>query len=378
MCRVGGGQRPTVGPVQGSLIFVVIVAVWAAYLVQHWVRRREEAAEVRSVDGFSTAMRVLQKRPMLPSAELAAPRPHSYTVTPGRTGLAGSHPGLARATVMVKRAAPVGASRPASALVARSASGVRVADDERAPLTDPLTRTDPAEVEPMPNDRTPQHPNDSGRRRPSPGLTERRLRAALLLVAVLWLPVSIVLAAMGVLTWFSVPFALITIAAVLFWLRTEAAADRVGRSDRSAGSLEPAPASSVDDTQAVATRTYAASQQADGQVAAAARAEPAPRPAAAFFDGQARETVPAAQAGQAEQTTTDDLGATAADARQGAAPGTWSPVPVPRPTYAMKAKATPRMTESGIPADVFATPEFADEAEELDERGRFARRAASG
>ena len=52
--------RPTVGLVPvSSLIFVVIVAIWAAYLVQHWARRREDAAATRSVDGFTEAMRVL-------------------------------------------------------------------------------------------------------------------------------------------------------------------------------------------------------------------------------------------------------------------------------------------------------------------------------
>ncbi len=61
-----------------------------------------------------------------------------------------------------------------------------------------------------------------------------------------------------------------------------------------------------------------------------------------------------------------------------AAPGSWSPVPVPVPTYALKAKAEPRYTDDGIPADVFDTPEFADEADELDDRALFARRAVSG
>ena len=60
------------------------------------------------------------------------------------------------------------------------------------------------------------------------------------------------------------------------------------------------------------------------------------------------------------------------------APGSWSPVPVPVPTYALKAKAEPRYTDDGIPADVFDTPEFADEADELDDRALFARRAVSG
>ena len=66
MCGAGAGPRPTVGHVPvSSLIFVVIVAIWAAYLVQHWARRREDAAATRSVDGFSEAMRVLEKRPAL-------------------------------------------------------------------------------------------------------------------------------------------------------------------------------------------------------------------------------------------------------------------------------------------------------------------------
>jgi hypothetical protein len=47
------------------------------------------------------------------------------------------------------------------------------------------------------------------------------------------------------------------------------------------------------------------------------------------------------------------------------------------PTYTPNAKAEPRYTDSGIPADVFDTPEFADEAEELDDRALFARRAVS-
>ena len=92
---------PNVGSVPGSLIFVVIVAIWAAYLLQHWVRQREDAAATRSVHGFSEAMRVLEKRPPLPTADLREPRPHSYAVRPGRA---------ARPTVDVERAVPAGAS----------------------------------------------------------------------------------------------------------------------------------------------------------------------------------------------------------------------------------------------------------------------------
>ena len=54
-----------------SLIFLVIVAIWVAYLVQHWVRRREHLATARSVDKFSEAMRVLERRNPLPTTTLA-------------------------------------------------------------------------------------------------------------------------------------------------------------------------------------------------------------------------------------------------------------------------------------------------------------------
>jgi len=45
-----------------GLIFLVIIAIWATYLLQHWVRRREHLATARSVDRFSDAMRVLERR----------------------------------------------------------------------------------------------------------------------------------------------------------------------------------------------------------------------------------------------------------------------------------------------------------------------------
>src|SRR5690606_7140129 len=80
----------------GSLIFVVIIAVWAAYLIQHWIRRRDHVATARSVDRFSEAMRVLERRRVTPVAEpaaVAAPTP--FDVAPARP----AHPDVA-----VKRA----------------------------------------------------------------------------------------------------------------------------------------------------------------------------------------------------------------------------------------------------------------------------------
>ena len=51
-----------------SLIFVAIIAIWAAFLVQHWVRRREALSTARSVDRFSEAIRLLDRTPARVSA----------------------------------------------------------------------------------------------------------------------------------------------------------------------------------------------------------------------------------------------------------------------------------------------------------------------
>jgi hypothetical protein len=45
-----------------GLVLVAILGVWAAYLVPHWVRRREELAQSRTPDRFSAGLRVLQRR----------------------------------------------------------------------------------------------------------------------------------------------------------------------------------------------------------------------------------------------------------------------------------------------------------------------------
>ncbi|MFL6238658.1 MAG: hypothetical protein ACJ735_04070 [Actinomycetes bacterium] len=49
-----------------SLIYVAIVAMWAGLLIPMWLRRHEQETEVRSVDRFSTAMRILSRRPSPP------------------------------------------------------------------------------------------------------------------------------------------------------------------------------------------------------------------------------------------------------------------------------------------------------------------------
>ncbi|MGN6610984.1 MAG: hypothetical protein ACTHLJ_04355, partial [Angustibacter sp.] len=106
-----------------SLIFVVIVAIWAAYLLGHWVRRRDQVATVRSVDRFSEAMRVLERRPAVRSVPLSRPNPRSYVVAPARP---------AAPQVSVKRA-PAVAARPATAAPAAAPAAAPSARAVAAP-----------------------------------------------------------------------------------------------------------------------------------------------------------------------------------------------------------------------------------------------------
>jgi hypothetical protein len=45
-----------------GLIYVAIVAAWAAYLVPMWLRRHDEASRTQSVERYSSAMRVLARQ----------------------------------------------------------------------------------------------------------------------------------------------------------------------------------------------------------------------------------------------------------------------------------------------------------------------------
>ena len=89
-----------------SLIFVLVVAIWAVYLLQYWIKRRDHLSTVRSVDRFSAAMRVLDDHRL--RRESAEPTPRSYSVAPVRA---------ARPEVTVKHAEAPQRSRLAEPVV---------------------------------------------------------------------------------------------------------------------------------------------------------------------------------------------------------------------------------------------------------------------
>jgi hypothetical protein len=153
--------------VGSSLIYVAIVAMWAGLLIPMWLRRHEQETEVRSVDRFSTAMRILSRRP--------APAPdRRYLVMPQR---------------------PAAATAP-------------VADVPRAPVTRRVAAPKPA--------RRSRPVRRMGRAR----LVARRRRFLLGLLALAFL--TFVLAAAGVVSWWWQIVVDLAVVAFVVHLRAEA------------------------------------------------------------------------------------------------------------------------------------------------------------
>ena len=168
-----------------GLIFLVIIAIWAAYLLEHWVRRREHLATARSVDRFSDAMRVLERRTPLPESDLSLPQPRSYSVSPARHS---------RAEVVVKRAqspTPIAQTRP------------------EAPAHSPRVFHAIA------------------------GMSARRVRGLSLLASLSLVAVVSLLAAFSVLPWWSVLVVVAVLVVDLAWLRHAAVTERAARRAKS-------------------------------------------------------------------------------------------------------------------------------------------------
>lgn len=279
-----------------SLIFVVILAVWAAYLVQHWVKRRDHIATARSVDRFSEAMRVLERRQRMPQADLSRPVPRSYAVSPARP---------AAPDVMVKRAAPV--PRPA-AVAGPRARPARHTGSVRLPAVRPA----------------------AVRRSWSP-VADVRGRAATLLAAVMVMVLGVVLGVSGLTPLWTAAAGTAVLAGAVIWLRRAAKA-----SVRHSGG--PAVPAGSPRTEPAGTRR---TETAGSGVVPRAAATPSitSRASTAVYD------IDVVEARRPPGAAADsDGGAVPAPVID--APGTWRPVPVPPPTYTLKAKATPRHTDS--------------------------------
>ena len=166
-----------------SLIFLVIVAIWVAYLIQHWVRRREHLATARSVDKFSEAMRVLERRTPLPTTMLAEATSSSAS---GAEAAKDSRP-----EVMVKHASV------SSPLRARRGE-TPLPPAHPVPLIELVPHKTAAQV------------------------ALRRARGILFLTALVAVPVTLVLSVANILKWLSVGIALVVLVGSVVWLRVSA------------------------------------------------------------------------------------------------------------------------------------------------------------
>jgi hypothetical protein len=221
-----------------SLVFLVIIAIWAAYLLQHWVRRREHLATARSVDRFSDAMRVLERRTPLPEFDLSAPRPRSYAISPARSS---------RPEVVVKRAQSLTPNIPTS-----PAAAVRP------------TRVFHALA----------------------GMSARRGRGLSLLVSLLVTVVVSSLVAISVLRWWSVLVAGAVLVADVAWLRHVAVSEQASRQTKALAR------GSAADPDRPASRSSAEPAVAGPGVGAAQVAEPTGFPADVDLTGWAPVPVP--------------------------------------------------------------------------------------
>ncbi|HEY8305921.1 MAG TPA: hypothetical protein VIG79_04500 [Lapillicoccus sp.] len=177
-----------------SLIFLVIVAIWVAYLIQHWVRRREHLATARSVDKFSEAMRVLERRTPLPTTMLAEATSASAS---GADTAKDSRP-----EVVVKHASV------SSPLRARHRAETPLPPAHPVPLIELVPHKTAAQV------------------------AMRRARGILFLAALVAVPVTLVLSVAHVLKWVSVGIALLALVGSMVWLRVAAIQEQSARKAR--------------------------------------------------------------------------------------------------------------------------------------------------
>ncbi len=283
-----------------SLIFLVIVGIWVAYLMPQLMRRRETLAQSRSQDRWSAASRLIE-----PAA--APPRPE------------GGHRSHAADLLTARAPRPVPAASAADdRLPAASAADDRLpaaSAADRLPAASAADRLPPASAA----DRL--APSGSGARR-----RRRTLLALTLLAGAGWAARAAGLLDVGVAAALTAPLGL-DVLLVLLTARSRRAARR-GSGRRSA----PRVTGRVSSAPGAPTRAEAGPRSAATGVPAPGRGrdvvdlrESAPEDAPA--SGPAEPQAGGPQAG-ADPTGGPQAGP--------AEDGTWTPVPVPPPMYTMK------------------------------------------
>ena len=293
----------TVDP--SSLIFLAIIAMWAAYLLGHWVRRRDQLATARSIDRFSESMRVLERRTPTRPVSAARPTARAYVVAPVRAPLVARSGAAGRGPLTDPRAAAVRDSH-RNPGVSGAASG-----STSGHVTGRITR-------------------EAARR-----------RARLLLGLVAGTVAGWLLVATTALAWWLAAVVSALLALALVQLRRTARRARPrtprrrGAVRRSLASRVPAPTRRPrhhQDVRAVIEQVAAARRVSNG---------------AAVATPESFATTPDA-GGQPPLSAPTDAGATGSPEPRPVADG-WQPVPVPPPTYTLKPKARPVVRRAVAP-----------------------------
>jgi hypothetical protein len=353
-----------------SLIFLVLLGVWAAYFVQYWVRRRDHVATARSVEQFSEAMRVLERRDPLPRTDLSEPAPRSYAVHPARS---------ARPQVLVKRAVAsepgfigvterIGDGSDAVAPVAASAQAAPT------PTASPSASPSPGAAPSRPV-RPARQPAAAGpaRRRVRPS---RRVRGLLLLAAIVELLVIAPLVATALLPLWALAPAVLAVGAAFLFVRSGVRAEQamVRAHHRRQADLRRRRASAPVAPRAGAARSAgstASTGSATGEVLGgeAVEATEVATVTETAVAAQAEQTVaePAVAELVVPAEPADDVMVPIVDDDD--IPLTWDPVPVPRPTYTMKAKAErPEVAPAAVTPDPAPVVRESASQESYDER----------
>lgn len=346
----------------GSLIFVVVLLIWATYLSLYVARRREQMSTARSVDRFSAHMRVLQRRHVKTAAEAEAEEAPSSGNTRSSILSAGALDETDRLQEL---------RRTASGAASRAERGVQVAREYLGVV----------------------HSNRvfaawGGLTGLLDGLNPRRLRAYALLTFAVAGALSLLLAATGRIGWLLPTLSASGLFALLAWLRADrrtvaAAWERRATADRAATERDQAQAERLAAAEAEElARRAAEARPAAGPLPVAQENAPAlPHRSYDFFDRAAFDedqsgsatrggTMPVAAggavAGAASGSSTDET-SRAGRVRETdpvAAEKRWQPVPVPPPTYTLKARADhpmpPALATPVEPEPIDVVDEFED------------------
>lgn len=324
-----------------SLIFLAIVVIWAAYLLQHWIRRREALATARSVDQFSDAMRVLERREHRVEGvvEQASDSPHASRTSAPQVSESGLRPSLRAGTVMTGET-----HQPPTQ------SSVGDANEASASATQKLAAAGTSSAEAV--QRFSNFAAHAG---------SAKMRAIALVASLSLFVITVVCAPFGALPWWSPVLMLAVSGGVFWWCRASAMAARATqRPARTTSTVHPRAASPNTGVQLPKRRATVSATSAEVPLARATMPEPvaSQAPVAAsdrVFDLTASDAgpTPAAQQSAELQQAPVEQAPVAQEA-----PDEWQPVAVPRPTYTMKERAPERPQQA--PADTFNSRSYDD------------------